>query len=60
MAAKESPGGMCHLLARGIEQYIEGTLAPGGAAAQVPEQLVKFTDEATWEADAGIGADYAR
>ena len=60
MAAKEYPGGMCRLLARGIERNLERTLTPGGDRATVPTQLHNFTDRATRDADVEIGADYAR
>ena len=60
MAAKEYPGGMCRLLARGVEAHLERTLAPGGGRATATAQLYNFTDKATRDADAEIGADYAR
>ena len=60
MAAKEYLGGMCRLLARGVEAYLERTLAPGGERAMAPAQLHNFTGQATRDADAEIGADYAR
>ena len=60
MAAKEYPGGMCSIVAMGVNDYLSRVLTPGGPQATAPDELHLFTDGRMRAAEADIGTDFAR